>query len=226
MVTRIISDCICGVLKDEIVANLVRGPYSLAIDESTDAFGTSYLAICAKYLSLEKQPTLITQLLSILQLRRNKKAPELYRVLKEQIFSQDPRLLKNLMGLASDQGSNMVGVKAGLGQLLRADIPHLIAFNDLSHIFNLICKESLKKYPQMILKMVTKICSHFRKPSKRMSELKEIQKKQGKKQVLEILSYVESRWLSLCDCLRRIIDLWEPLKKILWKQQKTIEGIF
>jgi hypothetical protein len=226
MVTKIVTDCICGVLKEEILASLAKSPYSLAIDESTDAYGSSYLAICAKYLTQEKQSTPITKLFSIIQLKKNKKAPELYRILKEEIFSRDPNLLKNLMGLATDQGSNMVGVQAGLGKLLKADVPHLVAFNDLSHIFNLVCKESLKKYPKAIIKVITKTCSHFRKSSKRMSKLKIIQKEQGRKQPLEILSYVESRWLSLTECLRRIIELWEPLKKYSDKRKNSLKTYF
>ena len=224
--TKIVTDCICGVLKEEILADLLLSPYSLAIDESTDAFGSSYLAICAKYLPRQKQSTPVTKLFSIIQLKKNKKAVELYKTLHEEIFSRSPYLLKNLMGLATDQGSNMIGIHSGLGALLKKDVPHLVPFNDLSHIFNLICKESLKKYPKSIMNIITTICAHFRKSSKRMSRLKKIQEDHGIKQPLEILKYVDSRWLSLTECLRRIIELWGPLKVYAGERKNSLKNYF
>jgi len=68
MLTKIVTDCICGALKEEILADLLQSPYSLAIDQSPDA----YLVICAKYLPRQKQSIAVVKLVSVIQLEEKK----------------------------------------------------------------------------------------------------------------------------------------------------------
>lgn len=218
-VTKLVNHCINGSIKQEILKDLTHSPYSLAMDETTDAFGSSYMAICARYLPLKdpevfsshKEP--VTKLISIIKLKESKTAAAIYAKIKEEILSQDPRLIDNLMGIVTDQGSNMVGRNKGLGTLMKEDVPHLVHFHDLSHIYNLICKKSIEVYPQSVYNCVTEICSHFNHSSIRMEKLKIIQKEQGFEHLFEILSFVPTRWLSLLECINRIIKLWGPLRK-------------
>lgn len=216
--TRLVDYCICGSIKEEIIKELVASPYSLALDETTDALGASYLAVCVKFLPLIDPETLglpknpVTKLVSIIKLKDSKTAQAIYAKLKEEIFDYHPRLLSNLMGLVTDQGANFVGKNKGLGALLKQDVPHLVRFQDLSHLYNIICQKSLKSYSQSVINCIRDICAHFNHSTIRMEKLKSIQKLLNFEPQLSILSFSPTRWLSLLDCLARILRLWEPLK--------------
>ena len=51
--TKIAQSCIATSLKKTIFEDLEKEPYSLSVDESSDMFGDSYLAITAKYIKEE-----------------------------------------------------------------------------------------------------------------------------------------------------------------------------
>ena len=229
--TKLVSYCICGSIKQEIVEDLINSPYSLAVDETTDAFGCSYLAVCAKYLppSSEFSVSLrspVTKLISIIKLKDSKTALDIYTKLKEEIFFQHPKLMKNIMGLVMDQGSNMIGKHKGLGALMQKDVPHLVTFHDLSHAFNLICQKSIQAYPPNVISCVKDICSYFGHSSFRMEKLKMIQIDYDIDQALSILSFVSTRWLSLLDSTNRILMLWEPLKEYFQDEDEDWEAYF
>ena len=130
------------------------------------------------------------------------------------------------MGIATDKGSNMTGSRIGLGAFLSKDCPHLVRLNDISHIYHLIASHSIKVYPDSVINIVKTICSNFNKSSIKAAKLKSIQIEIGFKEPLEILSYVKTRWLSLTDALRRIIKLWEALKKFYEEEGDENEKTF
>ena len=208
-----------------MISDLIESPYSLALDETTDAFNSSYLAVCAMYLPPQRLDAMsfknpVTKLISIIKLKERKTASEIYAKLKEEIFYQHPKLLTNIIGLVTDQGSNMVGQHNGLGALMTRDIPHLVKFQDLSRLYNLVCQKSLKAYPPCVIANVRDICSHFNHSTIWMEKLKSIQTQHGFETPLAILSFSPTCWLSLLECVNRIIKLWEPLKEYYKNEQE------
>jgi len=215
---EIIRECICPSLKEEIIMNLTQSPYSLSLDETSDRFGSSYLAVMATYLpqitfDSTKGPTEpITKLASIIELEESHTGEAIYKKLQENFFALDKRLSKNLIGISTDGGSNLFGTGEGLaGQLIR-NIKHMISAHDLSHIFNLICKKALNAFPSKVINIIKSISSHFKHSSIRRAKLKKIQRRMGKDTIYEVLSYTPLRWLSLSESLNRILLLWEPLR--------------
>ena len=215
-ITRVVNHCICGSLKQKIIDDLKRTPYSLAIDETTDPYGSSYLAICATYLgnSPDGHTKLLTRLISVIQLDVSKTGQAIFDKLDEEFFSKDKSLKHNLMGIATDQGSNMVGRDRGLTALIAQMCPYLVKFNDISHIFNLVFKSALKAYSFDIVGIISKISAHFNASTIRAAKLEsiQIQCEPGKKP-RKVKAYVPTRWLSLTEALERILMLWKSLEK-------------
>ena len=91
IVTRIASYCICESIRDQIIQELITTPFSIAMDESTDAFGCSYLAIHVKCLpqSVDAAPKVPKiRFISIIELEEEKSAETIYNKLKEEFFSE------------------------------------------------------------------------------------------------------------------------------------------
>ena len=80
------------------------------------------------------------------------------------------------MAICTDQGSNMAGPESGLGKLLQSEFPHILAVNDLSHIYNLICKKAVPTFPKMIVEMVKYITSYFKRSNKKKAAFEKFQK--------------------------------------------------
>lgn len=222
-VTKLVRHCICGSIKDELLEDLMASPFSLAMDETTDPYGSSYLAVCAKYHDI-KAKKIVTKFVSVIPLEESRTGQAMYLKLKEDLFSKNENLIKNLISIATDQGSSMIGARIGLGAYLTHDCPHLVKMHDLSHIYNLIAQSAIKTYPSEIRKIISSICKHFNKSSIRAAKLEKLQTEMGFKEPLRVLSYVKTRWLSRTDCLRRIIKLWEPLKKY-YKNEEDEKGM-
>ena len=64
---------------------------------------------------------------------------------------------------------------------------------------------------------MNRICSHFSYSAIRRAKLAKIQRILKRETILEILTYTPVRWLSYCNALSRIIELWDPLKEYFRK---------
>jgi len=223
-ISRISKDCIGASLKHSIFEELKVSPFSLSIDEASDFYKNSYLALCAKFLPSGGAEKPTTKLVSIIEMKGEKTDEALKNVIKEEILLKDPQISQNFMGLVTDEARSMVDSHIGLGKLLEKEYPHIICREDLSHKFNLICKALVKKLPSDFMQIIGNITSYFRSSCQRRYKLRAIQESLNKSSILDIIKYTEVRWLSLSQCLNRILDLWEPLK-ICFEQSKEFEEL-
>lgn len=106
----------------------------------------------------------------------------------------------------------MAGPEKGLASLFQEDYSHIADFNDLSHIYNLICKHAITAFPEHILSGIKNINSTFRKSPQKSAILKRIQLSRGRSLFLQVIKYTPVRWLSLVESIGRIIEIWNDLK--------------
>jgi len=209
--SKIAQVCLGDLLKEDIFEELMTSPFSLSLDESSDSFGKAYLTVCAKFLEQNNLKTPKIKLIRIIQMNEEKTGKELYKIIKEEILTKDPKIEKNFMGVVTDGARSMIGQNIGLVKRLTKDYPHIISFRDISHIYNLICKHSVKTFPSHIIQIIKDICSHFGYSCSRRVKLRKIQAGQKQTQILDIIRYTDVRWLSLTQSLNRILCLWESL---------------
>jgi len=127
------------------------------------------------------------------------------------------------MGLVTDQARSMSGKNEGLGKRISRDYPHAAISNDISHIYNLIAKHSRSSLSSDIIEAVKSISSHFGLSCQRQSKLRKIQKANECTNILGMLNYTETRWLSLTQCINRILDLWDYLQIYFEKYGTTAQ---
>ena len=210
IITHLIQNCIGRTLKEDLYICMRKSPFSISVDQSTDIFGKNYLAICVKFLGENSSEEPFTKLLSVIQMGDSYTGEAIFAKVKAEVLI-DKEIEKNFMGLASDQGSNVSSESVGLAGRLQTEYPYTIHVSDFSHIYNLIFKEGLKVFPKEILDIISDLSSHFSRSPQRRAKFEDVQNKLGL-DPLQILRFVEKRWLSLKEATERILRLWVPLK--------------
>jgi len=77
------------------------------MDVSSDVHGGKYLAIFVRYANF-KEGNIATKLLKVIELGYTHTGEALYNLLKEEIFKHHPITRNNLIGISTDNGSNMI----------------------------------------------------------------------------------------------------------------------
>ena len=96
--------------------------------------------------------------LSIIELGSITTGEELYKLVKEEIFSAYPSLKKKIIGICTDNHRAMISSKdAGLSNRIMAEIPHVVHVRDLCHCYNLIIEDALQAFPNFVLQFIKKL---------------------------------------------------------------------
>ena len=218
---------ICGTLKNNLHEDLLASPFSLSIDASSDVHGNSYLAVCAKFLQQENHERPVTKLYSIFPITTSSSGETFYNILKSEILVNEA-IRANFVGIVTDDGPNMTGSKMGVAALLKETYTYLVDIKDLSHGLNNVSKKAVEVVDTSVMGIVKGNSSHFHYSTKSTSILRQTLTEIGMKP-LEILHLSGTRFLSLRDCLERIIELWPGLENYFKnygnKTQKTYFSI-
>jgi len=194
-------------------------PFSLALDEGSLKGNTEYLAISARYLENNRSLLTTTKLISIIQLEGSKTGETIYNLVVSLLFTGEDgeQRKKNCVGVCTDGASNMISTgNASLTSRLQQIIPHLVVIHDLCHVLNLILKDCINQhYPKEYVKIVKNICKKFTNSPKQVSLLRQqmlnSQKGIGDHKVLATKRFVETRWSSFQDALKRILEIKDYL---------------
>ena len=140
------------------------------------------------------------------------------------LINEDIKL--NCMGIVSDDGANMTGVEKGVISRVKEICNHIVAMKDICHLLNNVFRKALEAIPEDILNIIKDISAHFRRSTQRNALLRqEILEK--KLNILEILHLSQTRWLSMRDCIDRILELWPALDSYFQKHgMSTHQGYF
>lgn len=202
--------------KEKLFEDLNCAPFALSFDESTDIYGPCYLCTHVRYI---KNGQIINKLLALNELADDITGEKLFSIVHDQIFPPEKHhiLKTNLIGVCTDRGSNMLSTKKkGLANRLAERYPQILVAHDFSHLFHLIVKASLLKFPVEVLNLVKGICSHFSRSALRRVKFTQVQKELSDQESVEIksiLKYVDHRWMSLMNAAERIILLWFSLER-------------
>ena len=209
----IARDCIASDIKEKIRAQMRTSSFSIAVDGGHDKFGKSFLAVSVRYFPQTNSIQPQTKLYGLIEMGESSTGEVLYNKVNELLFSgNDGQLLKkNFIGNCTDGAPNMISEKdKGLSNRLKRDNPHIVITHDYCHCYNLIIQEGLAQFPAKIIAIITSMSSHFRRSSQRKTHFRRIQLNLGIDNPLEFIRFVDSRWLSLRDCVDRILNLLNP----------------
>ena len=152
--TKVVSECIGGTLKQKLLEELKNSPFSIMIDASSDIYKGKYLAILVRYLS-NSEYLPVTKLVSIIEIGSESTGEVLYKKISEEFFTENEDLKQNILGICSDNESTMISSRdnvvnpkgKGVANRLINDMNHVIHVRDRCHLYNLICEDALKTFP-------------------------------------------------------------------------------
>lgn len=203
-------------IHDDVVSQLRNNPFSMVIDESTDVSTTKCLSVLVKYFDSNEE-MIKTRLLDLLNVYENHSSnvgssgESLFQLIMNTINSNDIPL-NNLVGLAADGASNIMGAYNSLSSRLRQHLPDLKIFKCICHSIHLCASEAAKMLPRQCEDLLRNIYTHFSHSAKRKYEFMQFQNILSLKPH-KLLHVSQTRWLSLHQAVERVLEQWEALKQ-------------
>jgi len=206
-VTKMSSNAIAPMLKQEYMCQLETKPFSLAIDEASNA-NVQYLAVNARYFDKDSEKNPITKLISLIKVEDSCTGIAIFNTLKHLLFEgpSGVQRQKLLVGIVTDGATNMISSQgAGTANRLQELAKQIIITHDICHCLNLIMKKCIQDFPNSYVSMTEKICQTFSKSTIKTAQLQGIMSKKSKESsestVLAIRNFVPTRWSSFTQCL-------------------------
>ena len=127
---------------------------------------------------------------------------------------------ENCLALGADNANVMAGDKNGvIGRIHRVS-PNTYFAGCPCHLIAIAAKNAAKTLPMDISERLVDIYYFLKHSAKRQGELSDIKHDHGVRD-LRVLKYCPTRWLSLRQCLVRLLELWAPLREFFNKQHDS-----
>jgi len=195
---------------EKIVQILQTRKFSIMIDESTDISDTKLMCVLVQYFSpLDKKVK--TQLLELLSLDATDcSANSIFKTFKT--FLENKEIpFKNIIGMASDNASVMIGCNNSFFSRLKSEIPNVVLLNCICHTSAIIASKACEKLPQSCENLIRGVATYVSGSAKRCAILGEFQDFFNIERN-KILKLSNTRWLILHKCVTKLLDNWEVLR--------------
>lgn len=192
----------------EMVSLLRSHFFSVIIDEATDQSTKKQLAIVATFFDMEKFE--MQYWLADMLETEDGSAAGIYSKMKE-AFSDLGIPMSNVIGYSSDTTNVMFGPYNSVSQLLKSEFNFVQVVKCSCHLIHLVASKAALKLPKSVEDLCRDIYAHFHRSSKRQEVYKEFQAFYDA-EPHKLLSPTQTRWLSLQECVNRILEQYEALK--------------
>ena len=225
--TAIINNVIGSTQSGKLYKIMNSTKFSLCIDESTDLSSTKLLSLVVrtcfenrvniifydriKYIISFKFILQIEDyFLELLKVTRAD-ATSIYEAVINLFLEKNINYKKNLIGFAADGAAVMHGRNHSVAVLLKKDCPNLFCMKCICHSFALCTSYACKELPASVETMARDVYNYIQNSPKRIEEFTCIEKLLEIKPK-KILHPSQTRWLSLEAVVKRLIELYDPLK--------------
>eukprot|EP00794_Sanderia_malayensis_P012318 gene12318-13588_t len=119
--------------------------------------------------------------------------------------------LKKIIGIGVDGCSTMVGIHHSMSTYFKNLVSEIVIFKCVCHSLQLAASKAADVMPDHLDFMVSESYNLFAHSTKRLIGYKELHKTITNEIPNKLLQLSATRWMSRYECIRRIIDQWEPL---------------
>lgn len=220
--TQLIKNVIAKEITETLINYLKTTPFSIFIDESTDVASNKFLCVMVKFV----EPTsrkIITQLLALLQLdAKDCSAERIFEIFKD-FFQQEQIPFTNIVAVACDNASVMLGKNESFAQKLKNENPDILMLNCICHSSALVANKACENLMKICDESIRGIIAYVNGSPKRAAKYKEFQCFFGIKEN-KLLKLARTRWLSLYFCIERILENWIPLQNFLLLEEVELKS--
>ncbi|XP_068232500.1 uncharacterized protein [Palaemon carinicauda] len=178
--------------------------FSVIIDETTDR-STKQMSIIVQYWEGNKMQNSFLDLVEI----HDSSASGLVKALIQSLETKEIPL-ENVLAFSSDTTNVMMGEKHSEATIIRELLPNVILVKYPCHLIHLCASYACLKLPKSLEDLCRNIHIHFSLSSKRQDPLNEFQNFVGAAPH-KTLALGQTRWLSLKNCVKRLLEQWEAL---------------
>ena len=195
--------------KQKVVEEMKVRPFSLVIDETTDVGTVKQLAVCVSFCNNEMETDI--DVIDFVECS-NGSAVSIFTKLEETLeflrVSEVP--LRNWVGFCRDTTNAMMGCNNSVATLIQRSYPWVLIVKCSCHSIHLWALYACKKLTKTLEDLCRHVYNHFNMSAKRTAALKEFQLF-SETAVHKILAPGQTRWLSLQNCVHRILEQWNAL---------------
>lgn len=208
--TKILNNVLCPVETENLISVLKETLFSILIDESTDIGMHKYLCILVRYVC-PKSGVLKTDLLRMLKIQATDTTAENVYCQFKGYITQNKIPLNNIIGLATDGANVMLGRHNSFMSRLQAEVVVLVVLKCICHTASIIASKACNVLPAAPEELLRTLSSYVSASGKRSAQLEEVQTflNESKKKNLKLVS---TRWLSLYQCIERVLEMWNVLQ--------------
>lgn len=211
------SHCIKNALGNNLannVFNALRVPgtfFSIIMDETTDRSTIKQLAFTVIYFNSESNKV-ETHFFDMIEVKSGDSV-SLVNYLKNVIESKEIPL-SNLIGFCSDTTKVMIGEHNSVFSHLKAALPSIACIKCSCHLIHLAASKACLKLPRSVEDLIRNLGSHFSRSSLRQEKFAEFQAF-FQCDLHKIFTVATTRWLSVKNCVDRVLQQYAPLKEYL-----------
>lgn len=200
--TTALLKCLSSSTQNDIITILKSKPFALATDGSNDKNDKKLYPIVVTYFC-ETQCKIIQMILSMLECTDNT-GEGIFNIINEEFKKKDIPWI-NCIAFASDNAKAMTGHNKGVISYIKKVQPHINFQGCVCHLLHLAAKKGCSALQQFdVEEFLINIYYFLQKNSKRQHAFQLCQDIYGIKHH-KILKYVATRWLSLFQCIERIL---------------------
>ncbi|XP_063216685.1 uncharacterized protein LOC134527707 [Bacillus rossius redtenbacheri] len=196
--------------KRVIVSILQQVPFSFATDGSTDSNSVKLYPLVVSFFKPARGQVSVV-LLSVLETSDNT-GLGIFSVINKELSSlRIP--WENCIAFASDNANTMTGETKGVISFVKEHHPAVLMQCCSCHLVHLAAQKASSHLLVNVENFLVQLFYYLEKSSKRKNTLKVYQEICGMKSH-KIFKYVSTRWLSLLDCITRVVEQWEALQML------------
>eukprot|EP00057_Strongylocentrotus_purpuratus_P026387 XP_011680861.1 PREDICTED: uncharacterized protein LOC105446133 [Strongylocentrotus purpuratus] len=209
------------------IADIARSfPFSLATDGSNDGGDSQLYPVLIMY--YDDSAGVVKQgLLSLPACKQDSTGVNIYKLLHSEL--NDRKIpWGNCVSFCADNASVMLGKHKGVAAYIHKENPECYIMGCPCHMIHNTAKKAAQALPVALDDFLVDIYYYLDKSSKRIKGVKALQELCDAP-THKILKHGATRWLSLGQCLDRLIEQWEPLrlffKKEVQRKMKPVKAI-
>ena len=190
-------------VKEQLVTKVKGKYFSVLTDGSAVKGAKRQLYPCLIRYYNSDLGKVITEILSIPAIRNDSTGENIFKLLEEELLKYDLSW-KHVIAFCSDNASVMMGKTKGVAAYIAKANSNCLVVGCLCHLVAIAARNAAKKLPIRIEDVLLDIMYHLKGSSKRNRQFAEIQDSCGLDGTA-LMAYCPTRWLSLGQCIPRIL---------------------
>ncbi|XP_026829030.1 zinc finger protein 862-like [Ooceraea biroi] len=159
---------------EQLIEILKNRKFSILIDESTDITDNKFMCILVQYVC-PSDKKVKTQLLDLLSLDSTDcSAIKIFNIFTNMLNNYNIPI-QNIIGMASDNASVMIGCNNSFMSYLKQKVPELVVLNCVCHSSALIASKACTRLPSSCEQLIRAVATYISGSAKRCAILREFQ---------------------------------------------------